>query len=112
MRIFGYVATLMFVMAPITTTAVYAADEFIPITPDNAVTSINQVKVKKVITTQVTDEKTYTLPEIDAEIDKVQARIDHLKGDISVLQATKTKILKQAGKVKLLVDVPPPEEVK
>jgi TolA-binding protein len=79
----------------------FAAEEFVPITKDAEVTSIDQVRVKKVVTEQKIDETVYTLPLIDTDIAKIQARIDHLQGDIDKLKALKAKVLKEAEKIVL-----------
>lgn len=84
----------------------YAKQTFIPITQDNEVTNINQVKIKKRITTEKHVDEIYTLPQIDAQIAKVQIRIEHLQGDIAVLQTLRKSILQEAKKVKLKIDKP------
>lgn len=86
---------------------VFAAEQFVPVTKDNEVTSIDQVQVEKVITKQVEEKTVYTIPQIDADIAKIQARIDHLQGDIDVLKALKAKILAEAEKVQLKVEETP-----
>lgn len=89
----------------------FAAETFTPVTKDNEVTSIDQVQVKKVITKQVEEETVYSMPQIDGQIAKIQARIDHLQGDIDVLKVLKAKILKEAEKVQLKVEeIPKPIE--
>ena len=92
----------------------FAEETFVPVTKDNEVVSINDVQVKKVITKEVSEEKAYTLPQIDGQIAKIQARITHLQGDIVVLQELKAKIQAEAEKVILkTVEEPKPiEEVK
>jgi TolA-binding protein len=92
----------------------FAAETFVPVTKDNEVVSINDVQVKKVITTEVVEEKAYTLPQIDADIAKIQARITHLQGDIAVLQELKAKIETEVKKVilKKAEEPKPIEEVK
>lgn len=88
----------------------YAAETFIPVTQDNEVTDINQVKIKKRITTEKHVDEIYTLPQIDAQITKIQVRIEHLQGDIAVLQTLRESILQEAKKIKLKVDESPKEE--
>ena len=91
----------------------YAAETYTPVTEDDQVTDINQVKIKHRVTTEKHTDKVYTLPGIDAQIAKIQARITHLQGDITDLQALRVLILKEAEKVKLKKDKPPKEmEVK
>jgi TolA-binding protein len=92
----------------------FAAEEFVPVTKDSEVTSIDQVQVKKVVTEQKIDETVYTLPQIDADIAKIQARIDHLQGDIDKLKALKASVLKEAEKIELKKEEAPKpiEEVK
>lgn len=89
-----------------------AAEVFVPITKDSEVTDINNVQVKKVITTEQTAEVTYTLPDIDAKIAKIQARIDHLQGDIDELLSLKGKVMTEASKIKLKKEEVVKEEVK
>jgi TolA-binding protein len=91
-----------------------AAEEFVPITKNSEVTSIDQVRVKKVVTEQKVDETVYTLPQVDADIAKIQARIDHLQGDIDKLKALKAEVLKEAEKIELKKEEAPKpiEEVK
>lgn len=79
----------------------FAEELFTPVTKDNEVTSVDAVEVRKAIVTQQTEEKILTLRKIDADITKIQARIDHLNGDIADLQALRVKVLAQAEKVVL-----------
>ena len=91
----------------------FAAEEFVPITKDAEVTSIDQVQVKKIVTEQKVDETIHTLPQVDADIAKIQARIDHLRGDIDELKALKAKVLTEAKKIVLkIVEEPKPLELK
>jgi len=77
----------------------HASETYIPITKDYEVTDINQVKIKHRITTENHIDETYTLPEIDAQIAKIQVRINHLQGDIEVLQVLRGLILAEAEKI-------------
>jgi TolA-binding protein len=106
----------------------FAAEEFVPVTKDSEVTSIDQVQVKKVVTEQKVKETVYTsasinedIAKLQNEITKKQARIAHLQGDIDSLQADidklkalQTTVLKEAEKIELkVVEEPKPiEEVK
>jgi len=83
------------------------------ITKDDEVTSINQVEVKERTTEESNVDEIYTLPDVDVQIAKKQARIVHLQGDITELQALKTLVLNEAKKIKLKVDLAPKDvEVK
>lgn len=89
----------------------YAQETFTPVTKDNEVTSVDAVQVKKAIVIQNTSEEILTLRKIDADIAKIQERIDHLNGDIDILKALRDKVLKEAGKVVLKpVEEPKPIE--
>ena len=88
-----------------------AAETFTAVTQDDQVTNINQVKILKRVTEEKHTDKIYTLPMIDAQIAKKQARINHLQADIAELQALRALVLAEAEKVKLYVDQPV-EEVK
>lgn len=92
----------------------FAEETFVPVTKDNEVISINDVQIKKVITKEIVEEKAYTLPQIDGQIAKIQARITHLQGDITALQELKAKIQAEAKKVilKKAEEPKPIEEVK
>ena len=90
----------------------YATETFISVTKDNEVTNINQVKITKRIIEEKHIDKTYTLSGIDAQIAKIQARIEHLQGDITELQALRALVLDKAEEVKLKVDEPPEKEIK
>lgn len=91
-----------------------ATETLIAITQDFEVTEIDQVEIKKRIIEEKHTDTTYTLPSIDEEIAKKQARIDHLNGDIAELQALRTKLLAEVKKVKLRVDevIEDEEEIK
>ena len=80
------------------------------ITKDDEVTSINQVKIKERTTEESNVDEVYTLPDVDVQIAKKQARIVHLQGDITELQALRVLVLKEAEEVRLKVDVAPKEE--
>ena len=80
------------------------------ITKDDEVTNIDQVKVNERVTEESNVDKVYTLPDVDSQIAKKQARIEHLQGDIAELQALRTLVLNEAKKIKLKVDVAPKEE--
>ena len=83
------------------------------ITKDDEVTNINQVKIKERTTEESNVDEVYTLPDVDVQIAKKQARIVHLQGDITELQALKTLVLNEAKKIKLKVDLAPKDvEVK
>jgi len=83
------------------------------ITKDDEVTSINQVEVKERTTEESNVDEVYTLPDVDVQIAKKQARIVHLQGDIAELQALRALVLDKAEDVKLKIDVAPKEmEVK
>ena len=82
-------------------------ESYMSITKNDEVTDINQVKIKRSIITEVHDDTEYTLEEIDDKIAKVQARIEHLQGDITELQTLRATILAEAKKVKLKIDLPP-----
>lgn len=89
----------------------YAEEVFTPITKDNEVTEVDAIEVKKAIVIQQTKEEVLTLRKIDADIAKIQARIDHLNGDIAALQALRAKVLEAAEKVLLKpVEEPKPIE--
>ena len=105
-------ALLMIITVCFLASVAYATGTFIPVTKDNEVTNINQVKITKRITEEKHIDKTYTLPGIDAKIDKVQARIIHLQGDITELQELRVLILKEAEKIVLKIDELPEEEIK
>lgn len=79
----------------------FAAETFAPVTQDDEVVEIDQVKVKKTITTSSSTDTVYTLQKIDSDITKKQARISHLQGNIVELQALRAKVLIEAKKVKL-----------
>lgn len=91
------------------TSASYAAEVFVPITGDNEVTSIDQVKIKGTVTESQHTNSIYTLPSIDSKIAKKQARIEHLQADIVELQMLRGKVETEAKKIVLKVDVPPEE---
>ena len=80
---------------------------FKPITKDNEVTDINQVEIEKEVIVETSEKEIFTLPKIDAKIDKIQARIEHLQGDITELETLRLNILAEAEKVKLRIDVEP-----
>ena len=83
------------------------------ITKDGEVSSINQVKIKERTTEESNVDEVYTLPDVDVQIAKKQARIEHLQGDITELQALRVLVLDKAEDVKLKVDVAPKDmEVK
>ena len=89
----------------------YAEEVFTPVTKDNEVTSVDIIQVKKSIVTQQTKEEVLTLRKIDADIAKIQARIDHLNGDIDVLKALRAKVLAEAEKIVLKpIEEPTPIE--
>ena len=92
----------------------FAEETIVPVTKDNEVVSLNDVQVKKVITKEVVEEKAYTLPQIDGQIAKIQARIAHLQNDIAALQELRAKIETEAKKVilKKAEEPKPIEEVK
>ena len=77
------------------------------ITKDDEVTSINQVKIKERTTEETNIDEVYTLPDVDVQIAKKQARIEHLQGDITELQALRALVLDKVEEVKLKVDVAP-----
>lgn len=79
----------------------FAEPTFSVITQDDKVTSIDQVRVQCRDTKTEDVTTTYTLPAINAKIAKKQARIAHLEGDISRLQALRAKVDGEARKVKL-----------
>jgi len=74
------------------------------ITKNDEVTSINQVKIKERTTEESNVDEVYTLPDVDVQIAKKQARIEHLQGDITELQDLRTVILNEAKKITLKVD--------
>ena len=74
------------------------------ITKDDEVSSINQVEVKERTTEESNVDEVYTLPDVDVQIAKKQARIEHLQGDITELQDLRTVILNEAKKITLKVD--------
>ena len=80
------------------------------ITKDDEVTNIDQVKVNERVTEESNVDKVYTLPDVDGQIAKKQARIVHLQGDIAELQVLRTLVLDKAEDVKLKVDVVPKDE--
>ena len=80
------------------------------ITKDDEVTNINQVKIKERTTEESNVDEVYTLPDVDVQIAKKQARIVHLQGDITELQALRVLVLDKAEDVKLKVDVAPKDE--
>jgi len=80
------------------------------ITKDDEVTNINQVKIKERTTEESNVDEVYTLPDVDVQIAKKQARIEHLQGDIAELQALRVLVLDKAEEVKLKVDVAPKDE--
>ena len=80
------------------------------ITKDDEVTSINQVKINERTTEEANVYEVYTLPDVDVQIAKKQARIEHLQGDITELQALRALVLKEAKKIQLKVDVVPKDE--
>ena len=77
------------------------------ITKNDEVTSINQVKIKERTTEETNIDEVYTLPDVDVQIAKKQARIEHLQGDITELQALRALVLDKVEEVKLKVDVAP-----
>jgi len=77
------------------------------ITKDNEVTDINQVEVEKEVIVETSEKEIFTLPKIDAEIDKIQARIEHLQGDIAELETLRLNVLAEVEKVELKIDVEP-----
>ena len=81
-----------------------ATETFAPITKDYEVTEISQVEIRKRVTEEKRIDTTYTLPSVDEEIAKKQARIDHLNGDIAELQTLRAKLLVEVNKIKLRVD--------
>jgi len=105
-------ALLMIITVCFLASIVYATGTFIPVTKDNEVTNINQVKITKRITEEKHIDKTYTLSGIDAQIAKVQARITHLQGDITELQELRALILKEVKKIVLKIDKLPKKEIK
>ena len=80
------------------------------ITKDDEVSSIDQVKINERTTEESNVYEVYTLPDVDVQIAKKQARIVHLQGDITELQALRTLVLNKAKKIKLKVDVAPKDE--
>jgi len=80
---------------------------FKPITKDNEVTDINQVEIEKEVIVETSEKEIFTLPKIDVKIDKIQARIEHLQGDITELETLRLNIIGEAEKVKLRIDVEP-----
>ena len=85
---------------------------FKPITKDDEVTDINQVEIEEEIIVETSKKETFTLPDIDGKIAKIQARIEHLQGDIAELESLRAKVLAEVKKVKLKVDKEPEEEPK
>jgi len=85
---------------------------FKPITKDDEVTDINQVEIEEEIIVETSKKETFTLPDIDGKIAKIQARIEHLEGDIAELESLRAKVLTEVKKVKLKVDKEPEEEPK
>ena len=80
---------------------------FKPITKDNEVTDINQVEIEKEVIVETSEKEIFTLPKIDDQIAKIQARIEHLQGDITELETLRLNIIAEAEKVKLRIDVEP-----
>ena len=85
---------------------------FKPITKDDEVTDINQVEIEEEVIVETSKKETFTLPNIDGKIAKIQARIEHLEGDIAELESLRAKVLAEVKKVKLKVDKEPEEEPK
>jgi len=85
---------------------------FKPITKDDEVTDINQVEIEEEVIVETSKKETFTLPNIDGKIAKIQARIEHLEGDIAELESLRAKVLTEVKKVKLKVDKEPEEEPK
>lgn len=84
----------------------YAADTYIPVTPDDTVETLEEVVVKK--STPVTKEQNWSLNTIDRQIADIEAnkldcqeRIADWDTRITELQAMKPLVEKEAKKVKL-----------
>ena len=80
---------------------VLGAEVFVPLTQDNTVETIGEVKVQGTVTTQVDTVTNYRLPDIDDLVSDKQAAIAVLEAEIVVLQALRVSVLAQAEKVVL-----------
>lgn len=70
------------------TSSAFAAD-YTPITKDNEVTTVEQVQIKEVV--PVTQERTWSLAAIDAEIAQTEKNIAHYQAQITQWQGLLTQ---------------------
>ena len=102
---------VMFGLTVLLASPVFGAEVFVPLTQDNTVETIEEVKVQGTVTAQVDTVTNYRLPDIDDLIADKQATIAVLESEIVVLQALRASVLAQAEKVVLGIPEPEPEPI-
>ena len=104
MRILAVLAVSVLLVTP-----VMGADSYVPVTPDNEVETVGQVKVIRLMSIPM--QQPYTLNVIDAQLADYANQISRIEQEMSDLTEIRGKVAPEAAKVKLYVAPAEPDVI-